>query len=142
MPKVLWAFLVAGSLSLFAQAGGEGEAIDAIVRAEMGAQRIPGMAIAVIRKGEIAKAQGYGLANVEHDVPVTDETIFQSGSLGKQFAAAAVMLQVEDSKIALSDPLTTFFPGAPPAWRAITLRHVLTHTSGIPDHTDGMIDYR
>jgi N-acyl-D-amino-acid deacylase len=142
MTKVLWALLAAGSLSLFAQAGSEGEAIDALVRAEMGAQRIPGMAIAVVRKGEIVKAQGYGLANVEHDVPVTDETIFQSGSLGKQFTAAAVMLQVEAGKIALSDPLTKFFPDGPPMWRGITVRHLLTHTSGIPDYTDDMVDLR
>ena len=118
----------------------QGDAIDTIVRAEMTAQRIPGMAIAVIRNGTVVKAQGYGLANVEHDVPVTDETIFQSGSVGKQFTAAAVLLQVEDGKVALTDPLIKFFPDGPPAWREITVRHLLTHTSGIPDYTDGMID--
>ena len=52
------------------------------------------MAVAVIQAGKVIKAQGYGLANVEHNVPVTPQTIFQSGSLGKQFTAAAVMLQV------------------------------------------------
>ena len=143
MTKVLYGFLIAGSLSLFAQTGSEGDAIDAIVRAELGAQRVPGMAIAVVRKGEIVKAQGYGLANVEHDVPVTDETIFQSGSLGKQFTAAAVMLQVEDGKIALSDPITKHFSPTPrPRGGAITVRHLLTHTSGLPDYTDGLVDYR
>ena len=71
------------------------DAVDAIVRAEMEARKIPGVAVAVVRGGEPIKAQGYGLANVEHDVPVTDRTIFQSGSLGKQFTAAAVMLLVE-----------------------------------------------
>ena len=79
--------------------------IDAIVNAEMASQRIPGMAVAVIRKGEIVKAQGYGLANVEHNVPVTAQTIFQSGSLGKQFTAAAVMLQVQDGRLSLTDPI-------------------------------------
>ena len=72
--------------------------IDAIVSEEMQSQRIPGMAVAVIRRGEIVTAQGYGLANVEHNVPVTDRTIFQSGSLGKQFTATAVMLQVQDGR--------------------------------------------
>ena len=142
MMRVLLAILAAGSLSLFAQAGSEGEAIDAAVRAEMSAQRVPGMAVAVIRRGEIIKAQGYGFANVEHDVPVTDETIFQSGSLGKQFTAAVVMLQVEDGKLGLDDPLTKFFPDGPPTWGTITVRHLLTHTSGIPDYTDGMVDLR
>ena len=118
------------------------DAVDAIVRAEMEARKIPGVAVAVVRGGEPIKAQGYGLANVEHDVPVTDRTIFQSGSLGKQFTAAAVMLLVEDGALALSDPLTKFFPDAPAAWREITVRHLLTHTSGIPEYTDGRIDYR
>ena len=106
----------------------QADAIDTIVLEEMAAQRIPGMAVAVIRRGEIVKAQGYGLANVEHQVAVTDQTIFQSGSLGKQFTATVVMLQVEDGKLALTDPISKFFPGAPLTWNAITVRHLLTHT--------------
>jgi N-acyl-D-aspartate/D-glutamate deacylase/CubicO group peptidase (beta-lactamase class C family) len=120
----------------------QGDPIETIIREEMTAQRIPGMAVAVIRGGAIVTAKGYGLANVEHNVPVTDETIFQSGSVGKQFTAAAVMLQVEDGKLALTDPLVKFFPNGPAAWRDITVRHLLTHTSGIPDYTDGVLDYR
>ena len=120
----------------------QADAIDTIVREEMAAQRVPGMAVAVIRRGEIVKAQGYGLANVEHNVAVTDETIFQSGSVGKQFTATAVMLQVEDGKLALTDPLIRFFPNGPETWKQITIRHLLTHTSGIPDYNDGMLDYR
>jgi CubicO group peptidase (beta-lactamase class C family) len=75
-------------------------------------------------------------------VPVTDETIFQSGSLGKMFTATAVMLQVEDGKLRLTDTITKFFPDAPPGWRSITVRHLLTHTSGIPDYTTASFDYR
>lgn len=121
---------------------GQSDPIDGIVTAEMASQRIPGMAVAVIRKGEIIKAQGYGLANVEHNVPVTDRTIFQSGSLGKQFTATAVMLQVEDGRLSLTDPIAKFFDNAPASWRDITVRHLLTHTSGIPDYNDGQLDYR
>lgn len=117
-------------------------AIDAAVRGEMDRQHIPGAAVAVIRGGTVIRSQGYGLANVEHAVPVTPDTIFQSGSLGKMFTAAAVMLQVEDGKVALADPIAKFFPGAPPPWKSITVRHLLTHTSGIPDYTDGAIDLR
>src|SRR5688572_15963685 len=119
----------------------QGDVIDAIVREVMAAQRIPGMAVAVIRGGEVIKSQGYGLANVEHTVAVTPHTIFQSGSLGKQFTATAIMLQVQDGKLALTDPLSKFFPGPDP-WGAITVRHLLTHTSGIPDYNDGQLDYR
>ena len=120
----------------------QSDPIDAIVNAEMQSQRIPGLAVAVIRKGEILKAQGYGLANVEHNVPVTDRTIFQSGSLGKQFTATAVMLQVQDGRLSLTDPIAKFFDNAPASWRDITVRHLLTHTSGIPDYNDGLLDYR
>lgn len=105
-------------------------------------QRIPGVAVAVVRGGEVLKAQGYGLANVEHQIAVTDETMFQSGSLGKQFTAVAVMLLVQDGSVSLSDPIAKFFPGAPAHWQAITVRHLLTHTSGVPEYTDGRIDYR
>src|SRR5947207_1594032 len=112
---------------------GAAEQIDAFVRAEMERQRVPGVAIGIVKNGATIKAQGYGYANVEHMVPAGPETIFQSGSLGKQFTAAAVMLQVEDGKVALSDDLTKFFPEAPQAWRSIRIRHLLTHTSGIPD---------
>lgn len=116
--------------------------IDAVVRAEMERQRIPGVAVALVRKGELLTAKGYGLANVEHDVPVTSETIFQSGSLGKQFPSAVVMLLVEDGKVTLDDPLVKYFPDAPEGWRAIRVRHLLTHTSGIPDYTEKDLDYR
>jgi CubicO group peptidase (beta-lactamase class C family) len=117
--------------------------VDAFVRAEMERQKVPGVAVAIVRGDEVVKAQGYGLANVEHQVAVKPETIFQSGSLGKQFTAAVVMLLVEEGKLALSDPLTRFFPEAPPAWAGITVRHLLTHTSGIPDYEGSdALDFR
>lgn len=114
--------------------------VDAFVREEMARQKVPGVSVAILQHGEVALAKGYGLANVEHDVPVTPETIFQSGSVGKQFTSTLVMLLVEDRKLALSDPLAKFFPGTPPEWRAITLRHLLTHTSGIPDYENDKFD--
>ncbi|MDQ3169985.1 MAG: beta-lactamase family protein [Acidobacteriota bacterium] len=124
-------------------AGQDGLArVDAYVTAEMARQKIPGLAVAIVRKGEPVKLEGYGFANVEHDVPVTPDTIFQSGSVGKQFTAAAVLLLVEEGKLALEDPLTKFFPDAPTPWQHLTVRHLLTHTSGLPDYTAGTIDYR
>ena len=136
--------LIVGLLLMLALAplhARQGDWIDAIVRDVMAAQRVPGMAVAVIRRGEIVTSQGYGLANVEHNVPVTPQTIFQSGSLGKQFTATAIMLQVQDGTLSLTDPLAKFFTG-PDTWRTITVRHLLTHTSGIPDYNDGQLDYR
>ena len=116
-------------------------AIDDFVQAEMKRQDIPGVAVGIVDHGKVT-TRGYGFANVEHMVPVTDETIFESGSLGKMFTATAVMLQVEDGKLSLADPLTKFFPDAPPSWKAITVRNLLNHTSGIPDYTTSSFDYR
>lgn len=116
--------------------------IDAFVKAELERQKIPGVAIGVVRRGTVVVAKGYGFANVEHRVPVTDSTIFQSGSVGKQFTSAAVMLLVEKGQLSLDDPITTFFPDAPATWQEIRVRHLLTHTSGIPDYTTDAMDYR
>src|SRR4051812_11699305 len=73
--------------------------VDAFMETQLREQQVPGASIAVLHKGEIVLAKGYGLANVENDVPVTTDTIFQSGSVGKMFTAAVVMTQVEQGKI-------------------------------------------
>ena len=117
--------------------------IDTVVAAEMRRQKIPGVALAIIRKGEPALVKGYGEANVEHHVPVTADTIFQSGSVGKQFTAAAIMTLVDEGKLSLDDSLTKFWPEAPAWWHAVTIRHLLTHTSGIGNFEPFVgIDYR
>jgi CubicO group peptidase (beta-lactamase class C family) len=110
--------------------------IDAFVQAEMRREKIPGLAVGIVSAGTVAASKGYGKANVELGVPVTDETLFQSGSLGKAFTAVAVMLQVEAKRLELDDPLTKYFAGAPDSWRGITVRNLLNHTSGLPDFTE------
>ena len=104
--------VVAGS-SILASAADQTDAVDEYVRSEMTKQHVPGLALLVSRDGKIVRAQGYGLANVELQVPVKPETIFQSGSVGKQFTATAVMMLVEEGKIGLDDPLTKYFPDGP-----------------------------
>lgn len=130
------------SLTMATSTAQSADAIDEFILSEQQRQQVPGVAVAVVHKGQIIKTQGYGLANLEHAVPVTDETIFQSGSVGKQFTSALVMLLVEEGRLALDDPLTKYHPDGPASWRQITIRHLLTHTSGIPDYTDGKIDLR
>ncbi|WPB76136.1 serine hydrolase domain-containing protein [Archangium violaceum] len=115
--------------------------IDSFVREEMERQKVPGVALGIVHRGKVVLAKGYGFANLEHRVPVGPETIFQSGSVGKQFTAAAVMLQVEAGRLSLADTLTKFFPEAPASWGAITVRHLLTHTSGLAD-LEGLLDPR
>jgi CubicO group peptidase (beta-lactamase class C family) len=115
--------------------------VDDYVRSEIQKQRIPGVSLAVIKNGQIVLAKGYGYANVEHQIPVKPETIFQSGSVGKQFTAMAVMMLVEDGKISLEDKITKYFSDAPAAWQNITVRHLLTHTAGTTDYPNDF-DFR
>jgi CubicO group peptidase (beta-lactamase class C family) len=119
-----------------------GDEVDDFVRAAMEEHDIPGMAIAVVRDGKPARIQGYGLANLELEVPVTPDTIFQSGSVGKQFTAAGILLLAEEGVLKLDDPLALHFPSGPATWHRITIRHLLNHTSGITDSDDDAYDAR
>ena len=108
--------------------------IDRVVNQTMLANKIPGVSLAVLRKGKIILLKSYGLANVEHRVPVKPETIFQSGSMGKQFTAAAVMLLVQENKLSLDDKISKYFSDVPATWKDITVWNLLTHTSGLGDY--------
>jgi CubicO group peptidase (beta-lactamase class C family) len=108
--------------------------IDTFVTAEMQREHIPGLAVGVYSRGKILLAKGYGMANVELSVPVKPETIFQSGSVGKQFVSAAVMMLVEQGKVSLDDSITKYFPDAPATWKPILLKHMLSHTSGLAEY--------
>ena len=104
------------------------------VRAEMQRQHIPGLSLLIARGGKVVRSEGFGLASVELQVPVKPETIFQSGSVGKQFTATAVMMLVEEGKVSLGDPLTKFFADAPATWKSVTVRELLSHTAGFGDY--------
>ena len=108
--------------------------LDRVVNEQMLANKIPGVSLAVLRKGKIVLLKSYGLANIEHQVPVKPETIFQSGSIGKQFTAAAVMILVQENKLSLDDKISKYFPDLPATWKDITVWHLLTHTSGLGDY--------
>ena len=108
--------------------------VDEFISSEMIRQKTPGLSLAVINDGRPIIVKGYGLANIEHQVPVKPETIFQSGSVGKQFTSMAVMMLVEEGKIGLDDKLTKYITDVPATWSGITIRHLLTHTSGLGDY--------
>jgi CubicO group peptidase (beta-lactamase class C family) len=110
------------------------DAVTGYVQSEMRRQHIPGLSLLVVQRGKIVCAQGFGLSNVELQVPVKPETVFQSGSVGKQFTATAVMMLVEEGKIGLDDPLTKYFTDAPAAWKDVTVRELLSHTAGFGDY--------
>ncbi len=141
MPKTPLPLVLLSSL-LALPSPSAADAVDDFVEAYREKHRVPGIALAVCRDGEVVKARGYGLANVELDVPVKPETIFQSGSVGKQFTSMVILMLVEEGKLGLDDRLPQYFPGSPRSWKDITVRHLLTHTSGIPDWEYKLLDYR
>ena len=127
------ALVLLGVTSSFAQQDISAK-IDEFVMAEMQARQIPGLSLAVVRDGKIAVLKSYGFANLEHRVPVKPETVFQSGSMGKQFTAAAIMILVQEGKLSLDDKITKHLPNVPDTWKDITIRHLLSHTSGLGDY--------
>ncbi|MGF6148358.1 Penicillin-binding protein E [Kingella potus] len=126
MKKTLTALILAALLP-----AAQADPIDDYVRAEQQRRHIPGIALGIYQNGNIVKQQGYGLANVEHQVPVSPDTVFQAASIGKMFTAAAVMLLAEDGKIRLDQSVRTYLPEAPKSWQPVTVRHLLNHTGGI-----------
>src|SRR5262249_54364898 len=111
--------------------------VDEYVQAEMKKRKIPGLSLAVIKNGEVVMMKGYGLANLDHDVPVTPDTVFDLASLTKQFTAAAIMLLAEEGKVKLDDSILPHLPNSPAQWKGITVRHLLTHTAGLAAMEDG-----
>jgi CubicO group peptidase (beta-lactamase class C family) len=109
------------------------DAVQQFVNGYLARNKIPGVALLVRKDGELVRAEGYGMANLEQRVRVKPETVFQSGSMGKQFTAMAVMTLVEEQKLALDDPVGKYLP-VPATWNEITVRHLLTHTSGLGDY--------
>ncbi len=110
-------------------------AIDRYLQTEMRLQKIPGISLAVLKDGKPLYVKGYGVATLEHDVPATPQTVYQIGSIGKQFTAVAVMMLADEHKLNLDDPLSKYLPEVPAGWAKVTLRLMLNHQSGIPQFT-------
>jgi CubicO group peptidase (beta-lactamase class C family) len=126
-------------------AGATPDDVDQYVQSEMKARGIPGLALAVLRGGRIVKLSGYGVATLDHDVPVDSHTVFSIASVDKQFTATAVMLLVEEGKVSIDAPLSRYLNESPPSWAGIQIRHLLTHTSGlgdVPEGADGRVSTR
>ena len=132
---------LAAVLSTVLAATAGADPVDDYVRSQLKARNLPGLSLAVVKDGRIVKSQGYGLASLELEAPATAQTVYEIGSISKQFAADAILLLVEDGKVALDDPLSKYVDGTPPAWSAVTIRHVLTHTAGFADFDTGNIGF-
>lgn len=112
--------------------------IDDYVAEQMSRQRIPGLSLAVVKGGKTVKVKGYGFANLELGTRATPESVYQIGSLSKQFIAAGILLLSAEGKVGLDDSLAKYLDDAPEAWQAMTLRQVLSHTSGLVRETPGL----
>jgi len=129
-------------LSLAASVVVRADEVDDFIKTEMQKQHIPGLSLAVIKDGKIIKVAGYGLANVELNVAAAPETVYKIGSVSKQFIASGIMLLIDEGKISLDDKVSKFLEGTPDTWKQITVRHLLTHTSGLVREAPGFDPYK
>ncbi|MFT3869559.1 MAG: serine hydrolase [Nibricoccus sp.] len=126
------------ALSLGAVSGVQADDVDDYIAAQMSRQHIPGLSLAVLKDGKPVKMQGYGIANLELGTPATPETVYQIGSVSKQFIAAGIVCLSTEGKVGLDDSIRKYLEDAPEAWQPITVRHLLTHTSGLVRETPGL----
>ena len=111
------------------------DALDRYIDGQLKQRNVPGLSLAIARDGQIERAKGYGLADVELNVPANVRTVYQWASVSKQFTAEAIMLLMRDGKLSLEDPIAKHYPNAPDTWGKVTIRHLLNHTSGIKSYT-------
>ncbi len=110
--------------------------LDKSITSFMEKSNVPGVQYSVVSMGKIIHQKSYGLANVELSVEVNENSVFEIGSISKQFVTAAVMLLHQEGKIGLDDPIHTYLAYLPSEWMGVTVRQLMTHTSGIPDYEE------
>jgi CubicO group peptidase (beta-lactamase class C family) len=128
-------WLLAALMALCSVPPARADAVDDLVQREMRRHPIPGLALEIIQNGKPVKTSAYGLANLEWQTAVTPDTVFEIGSITKQFTAAGILLLAQDGKLSVDDKISQYLKDTPDAWANITIRHLLTHTSGIKNYT-------
>src|SRR5688500_6489307 len=123
--------IVALLLSLGGAAVVRADPTDDYVRARLKDFDLPGLSLAVVKDGVTVKAEGYGLADKDRNVPAAPDTVYKIGSVSKQFVATGIMLLVQDERVGVDDPISRYLEKTPASWAHITIRHLLTHTSGL-----------
>ena len=109
--------------------------VDDYVRGQMEDHRIPGLALEIVQGGKASKTAAYGLADLEQKVPVSTNSVFEIGSITKQFTAAGILLLQQNGRLSVDDKISIFLKAIPASWTDVTIRHLLTHTSGIKSYT-------
>jgi CubicO group peptidase (beta-lactamase class C family) len=107
------------------------DAIDDYVRARMQEFNLPGVSIAIVDQGKVVRTSGYGMADPARQVAATPDTVYKIASVSKQFMATAILLLAQEGKLSVDDPVRRHLTSTPAAWEGVTIRHLLTHTSGI-----------
>ncbi len=121
--------------ALLASGPARADRVDDYVKGQMTQHRIPGVALTIVQKGKTVKTAAYGLANVELNVAATPETVFEIGSITKQFTAAGILLLAQEGRLSVDDRISAHLKQTSAAWANITVRHLLTHTSGLKSYT-------
>jgi CubicO group peptidase (beta-lactamase class C family) len=127
---------------VFAEAPDTYAEVEALVEEARNEWRAPGMSVAIVVDGRIAWAQGFGAADLENDVEARPDTVYRIASISKPISATAIMQLVEQGKLGLDDPIAKYVPSFPDRGLGITLRHLLTHTSGIRHYKEGEMDLK
>jgi CubicO group peptidase (beta-lactamase class C family) len=122
-------------LLLLARDYSRADEVDELIKTQMVEHQIPGLALTIVKGGKSTKTATYGFANLELRVPVTPDTVFEIGSVTKQFTAGLILMLAQDGKLSVDDKIGRYLSQIPEAWRDITVRHLLTHTSGIKSYT-------
>lgn len=133
MPRSRYVITIALLIALLSVA--RADDVDDYVKTQMQKHQIPGLALMILRDGHAARTNTYGTANVELNSPVRPDSVFEIGSITKQFTAACILMLQQDGRLSIEDPIRRHLPDAPPGWSNVTIRHLLTHTSGIRSYT-------
>lgn len=110
----------------------QADEIDDFIEKQMASRNIPGLQLAIVRDNKIVKTGHYGYSNLQDSIKVSDNTLFPINSMTKAFTGVAIMQLVEQGKIAVDDPVSKHLSDLPQAWRAVTIKQLLAHTSGLP----------
>lgn len=127
--KISLLILILATFSAFSQT----DSIDTFIESQMKLRKIPGLQLAITKNGKIIKAKSYGIANIEDSIKVDNQTTFAINSMTKSFTGVAIMQLMEEGKVSLEKPISTYLDNLPDDWKNISIKELLTHTSGIPD---------
>ena len=131
---ILLLFVATFSQLLFAQSNSD--SIDLFIKEKMMQMKIPGLQLVIIKNGKLEKSSSYGFSDIEHQVPTSSKTTFSINSMTKAFVGVAIMQLQEQGKLKVDDPISQYISDIPNEWKAITIKQLLSNTSGLPNNID------